>query len=97
MIALEVASGRIVGESSMPICHMAPAGPTSALAGAPLVHLQCGLTVMWRRTAGEGSFEGINIAGLLMSLATEVSTEKHLNRFVHLHCRFHTAHSQRCM
>lgn len=46
MIALEVVGGRIVGESSMPICHMAPAGPTSAPAGAPLAHLQCGLTVM---------------------------------------------------
>lgn len=31
MIALEVVGGRIVGESSMRICHMAPAGPTSAL------------------------------------------------------------------
>lgn len=47
MIALEVVGGWIVGESSMPICHMAPAGPTSALAEAPLVHLQCNsLTVM---------------------------------------------------
>lgn len=46
MIALEVVGGRIVGESSMPICHMAPAGPTSAPARAPLMHHQCGLTVV---------------------------------------------------
>lgn len=46
MIAMEVVGGRIVGESSMPICHMAPAGPTSALAGGSIAHLQCGLTVM---------------------------------------------------
>lgn len=46
MIALEVVGGRIVGESSMPICHMAAAGPTSAPAGASLARLQCFLTVV---------------------------------------------------
>lgn len=53
----------------MPICHMAPAGPTSALAGALLAHLQCGLTVLRScRSIKARRFKGINIEVLFVCL-----------------------------